>query len=185
MTAPKPEGQAQELLLQEFKEAWAHYRHIENTRAAYLGYVVTAVFGVLALVGNAVKSEPPLPHWIVFSALLLLDVLCTYVYGSIRKLRSVLREYEGTISRVRQLVYKDTYAELNRVLSVRESADPAMTLPFFSVQSAAEGLLVLFQTALGVILLVGPFVFSDYRVPSVATLLVLAAAFVICQLRLA
>lgn len=143
--------QAQELLLQEFKEAWVHYRHVETTRSAYLGFFFTVTFGVLSFVTSILAKDSAKEN-VLFAVLILgwvLNLTTTCIYGAIHKCGVVLAHYETIMNRVRKIVYGGAYSEMHALLYVRESPNPVMRLPFFSVQKTAERILVIAQVILG------------------------------------
>ena len=126
---------AEDLLVEEFKEAWSHYRHVESTRVQYLGFFFTVVFGISGFVIAVLKDLQPsstscLPSRLVlglFTLGWLLFMLTILLFASVRKLGLVLRHYEGVIKQVRNMLYPSDW-HIDTVLNIRESQHPVMKM---------------------------------------------------------
>lgn len=62
------------LLIEEYREAWAHYRHLETKRSTYLGFFFTFAVGVLGFIFTMLQRDPD-NHWVWFASGILLWIL--------------------------------------------------------------------------------------------------------------
>lgn len=111
-----------DLLLQEFQEAWNHYRHLENERSWSLAFMFTITIGAIGWIGK-ILSEPELKESKTahFSTMLIMGAVCALgitIYARVSRTRFVLRHYVKAWRFVRMKFYGKTYEELNRKLDV-------------------------------------------------------------------
>ncbi len=112
----------EELLLQEFQQAWNHYRHLENERAWSLGFMFTITIASIGWIGK-ILSDPALKDSKTahFSTMLIMVALCALgitIYARVTKARFVLRHYVNAWRFVRKKLYGKSYQELNLSLDV-------------------------------------------------------------------
>jgi len=92
------------LTLREWDEAWAHSRHLETSRAQYLGFFFTAVLAVTAfttqkLSGSALFSSAALVTLVLL--VLGLHLLAAFVYLAVLRINAVLHYYQRVIFAIR------------------------------------------------------------------------------------
>lgn len=139
------ENHSKELLLAEFHEAWEHYRHLENGRAKYLGFFFTILFAIVGFIVSIINKEggiKEIEHTIWFGLILLvwvLNVLTTFIYTTVKKVKAVLLHYEGVWTIIRKLIYSEPeFNWFGRNLHVRESKIKLRRYKPFSFQNTAE-----------------------------------------------
>lgn len=139
-------NKSDQLLDQEFKEAWSHYRHVESDRSRYLSFfftIVLATIGFLITITKDIGSGSTLSPWFIpgiFFLFWLLNVLAWFIYAGIKKSGHVLAHYDQVMWRIRDMVY-DEPQKMRQLLSIRR-AHPVMMMRTFSTQGLAEGLLL-------------------------------------------
>jgi cation transporter-like permease len=108
-----------DLLLKEFDQAWAHYRHLENERSWLIGFMFTIVLGAI---GWAVKifnkTESVNAN---FSSMIIAAIVCVLgiaIYAAVSKVRFALRHYIKVWHFLRKEFYGKKYEELNRNLDI-------------------------------------------------------------------
>lgn len=147
-------GDSKELLLEEFKEAWSHYRHLELSRSRYLGFFFTITIASLGLIVTFFKDfqtqEGPWLYFGILSLLWVVNVLSLFIFCSIKKIGFVLRHYESVMEKVRGLTYENSNA-ISQHLWVRNKSHPVMTMRFFSAQGTSEAIPAGFITILTIV----------------------------------
>ena len=139
----------------EFREAWTHYRHIENDRTKYLGYffgVLTASMGFLLILLRGNLPWEDNTRWLIpgiFSFVWIITVLNLYILLFIKKTEFILQHYHKVWKGIRKLVYDDP-DEMHKILDFQDFYPPVM-IPLFSNQYISEKVLVLFMILLNVI----------------------------------
>lgn len=130
-------------LLEEFREAWTHFRHLETQRMDYLKFFVSllaataAVVAAIAARTDPVRTTTPVLLSILGATYLLASV-STLIYLAIRKLRYSLDHYRNVIQRVRIMALPDGDS-INRRIWIGNRAKPIPRL--FGIQDGAEYLL--------------------------------------------
>lgn len=124
-------AKSETLLLAEFDQAWAHYRHAETTRTAHLGFLFTVTLGSAAAAAAALPTGK-LGSSTNFALTLFLAIYLVFVsfeYAVLRKLDFVMSHYEGVWNRIRHHFYRHVDPEIEPFasLDVRRSKDPMMT----------------------------------------------------------
>lgn len=142
-------SRAETLLLDEFEQAWNHYRHLETMRGQYLGFFFTVALGSItlsipALSGGALGNILQILALSGFVQVFFL--LAAFIYISVRKLGIVLTHYERVITVIRNHFYADDVAvtAVAAALHVRDLDHPIMHSRLFRVQGMAENILRLF-----------------------------------------
>jgi hypothetical protein len=139
-------SKAETLLLDEFEQAWIHYRHLETMRGQYLGFFFTISLGSITLSIPAIGAGAldDAPQLVALSGFVQVFFLLTaLIYISVRKLGIVLAHYERVIGLVRSHFYAED-STLVASLHVREMDHPVMRSRLFRVQGMAEAILRLF-----------------------------------------
>jgi hypothetical protein len=152
--------------MEDFKEAWAHYRHLENSRTEYLKFFFTAVLGSLGLIAAISKDRPFDSHWWFLGLSLLnatLFVLTAFMYLTVRKFGAVLHHYTVLGREFRAMFYSVASPSERRILDgmlFDGVTDPIFRLRFFDGQPTSEALLfgfcIVFAIAGGLIFYVLP-----------------------------
>ncbi|MCD4726277.1 MAG: DUF4231 domain-containing protein [Pirellulales bacterium] len=104
------EGLANDLLLEEFRQAWSHYRHLESARTQYLGFFFASLFAYVGIAISATKNvQPENTAWVALLLLtlnwLLFILTLSLFVGGIRKMGNLLFHYENTWKTIRATVY--------------------------------------------------------------------------------
>ena len=144
-----------ELLLTDFKEAWQHYRHMENMRLHLLGFLVTLYLTIIA--GLSVFSEDivrsKLHICAIIFSLIVFIIIGTFVYTCIRKWGPVMFHYEKVITFIRKEIYDSDFERLNNYINLRKDNDVKKKSPKGTIQKNSERV-VLFLLILPVIALI-------------------------------
>jgi uncharacterized membrane protein len=108
-----------DLLLKEFDQAWAQYRHLESERSWSIGFMFTIILGAI---GWAVKifnkTESVNAN---FGSMIIATIVCVLgiaIYATVRKTRFALRHYIKVWHFLRKEFYGRKYQELNRNLDI-------------------------------------------------------------------
>ncbi len=129
----KSELDLRDLLLQEFQEAWNHYRHLENERSWSLGFLITITIASIGFMAN-ILGEPKCKESanIHFASMLVMVAVCALgiaTYARVNKTRFALRHYIKVWCFVRMQFYGKKYEELNRELNVWDNRSIQAYLP--------------------------------------------------------
>ncbi len=130
---------SEQLLLREFDETWAHYRHLESTRSQYLGFFFTVTLAAIGAGIPAARSDATAHGGTLLLILVFLVVygeLARFLYVSIVKMGAVLALYDLRRDQVRTELHLDPSK-----LSVRTLPSAALGSQLFSVQRSAETVL--------------------------------------------
>jgi hypothetical protein len=131
------------ILLQEFNQAWDHYRHLENVRTKYMNFFFTAVFAVFGLYTALFKVDQfNLDDFDLIIVLVLINtfsIFTLFVFINITRIGNVLDGYSNIIKRLRVLLYGKKKL-IPEKISVREHLADKKT-KFQSVQYSAETIL--------------------------------------------
>jgi heme/copper-type cytochrome/quinol oxidase subunit 4 len=136
----KPEIELENaLLIEEYKESWAHYRHMEIMRQQFLGYYFAIFVGVLSFLIAIYKESSWTDSKIViigiFTLGLVLYMISISLYINLRKIGIVLSHYEYVIRLFRIQFYK-TNSELIEKLDIRKNKPSIINV--FSIQTISE-----------------------------------------------
>ena len=98
-------------LIYEGKEAWAHYRHIEQERNQFLGFFFTLIIGVVGLYSSHCGSNRTIG---VDSLILAIDITCGalaimsfFIYVSLKKFGAALVLYEQEVAKIRKILFAE------------------------------------------------------------------------------
>ena len=133
-----------ELLIEEYRQAWSHYRHLEGVRERYLNFFFTLLLAVLGLGVTLIGLQSGtfvINHWNITGVLLIiwiLSLLATYLFAATRKLGVVLEFYERMKDNIRPIFYKDHFASIYPLVSIRAYDHPLMKIKFFRAQNTTE-----------------------------------------------
>ncbi len=113
-----------QLLLEEFRQAWEHYRHLENARAWYLGFFYTTAAGgitlIMYLLFRDVCVEPSLN--VVLGTYLIscaIGVLALIVLTTVTATGVALSHYANVFEVIRKTIYSKTlFDEVNPKIDV-------------------------------------------------------------------
>ena len=122
--------------IEEFKESYAHYRHLEQERTHHLAFFFTLVGGLLGLLGVLLKDGAPITDWFLFVACLtviFLQVLALVIFAAIRRIGDARETHRAQMSYLRGKLSPDkTVAQLwtdfmnRRYVSVHYAAEIAV-----------------------------------------------------------
>jgi hypothetical protein len=90
-------------LLDQYNQAWSHYRHTESMRTQYLGFFFTVLLGSAAFALPILRSSDDSPEAAATGTLLFLVALQAMSYFacvSVIRMGSVLRHYHRAIDRL-------------------------------------------------------------------------------------
>jgi NADH:ubiquinone oxidoreductase subunit 3 (subunit A) len=124
--------------IEEFKESYAHYRHLEQERSRHLAFFFTLVAGLLGILGILLKDGKPVTDWFLFVGCLnviFLQVLTIVIFAAIRRIGDAREAHREQMSYLRGKMSSDKYiaqlwrAFLNkRYLSVHRAAEITLLL---------------------------------------------------------
>ena len=146
MCTLKKKPEPGELLIHEYTEAWAHYRHVENDRTTYLKFFFTmllASLGFLLSISKDIRTfgeaQPPFVGG-VFLLLWFLNILTLFIFANIKQSGWVLDHYEKVWRLIRDMLLDTSLADQ---LDVRKQCHPSKRMGrwLFSAQKSAEHLL--------------------------------------------
>src|SRR5262245_6145762 len=96
-----------DLLMEEFKQAWEHYRHLEKARTQYINFFLTAALASAGFITSLFKNlKPESVEKALIGALIVIwvfNLLLLFVYVNVKKIGFVLKYYEEVMSRIRKL----------------------------------------------------------------------------------
>jgi ABC-type polysaccharide/polyol phosphate export permease len=98
----------EDLLLEEYQNAYEHIRYVEAKRDRYVPGIIAASGVVLALLANifAGNDQTSIIVFIIIILLCLsLGTLSCFLYRAYDSLSDVIRHYEGVIKFVRSIIY--------------------------------------------------------------------------------
>ncbi|HCH6232406.1 TPA: hypothetical protein NK348_001150 [Vibrio parahaemolyticus] len=110
-------------LAEEYKQAWEHYRHLEDTRLKFQTLAATFFLSGLAFNGLMFRLENKVGYEVyimAFLANLLLIMMAVYFKQSVQGIHPVLAHYEEMIKKVRLLMYSNG-EEIHNYLDVRDN----------------------------------------------------------------
>ncbi len=152
MKASNDQNSETSLLIEEFKQAWEHYRHLENTRSKYITTALTFFLSAMAFNGLMFRLESKLgPD--LFIVLLLANAMVLffsyYLRQSVLAIRPVLEHYGNVMTGVRHHIYNDG-EKMDAEFSARQNEEVKARANRSRVQPVAESLLatMIFFTAI-------------------------------------
>jgi len=102
------------MLLEEFKQAWEHYRHVENIRLSITGFII-AIFiaGIAGIYSLIYKNPEPAKDAYFFTLVVsfFMGLLTLTVYLRIIRANMVLHHYSKVWDFIRKEFYKNDYDE--------------------------------------------------------------------------
>lgn len=120
------------LLLEEFKQAWEHYRHVENSRLSVVGFLFTVVLASGACISLLFNGSHPSSeaYFLTLVVAFLVGVLAVVIYARLAKQSLVLRHYAQVWKFLRQVAYGQEYSKLSSHISIYEN--PAVQRFYFT-----------------------------------------------------
>lgn len=143
MELPTINSEEQSFLAEEFKQAWEHYRHLENARTKLIAFAVTFFLsaltfdGLMFRIGGHVGADV-YPMILVANLVVLTFVL--YIRQSVAAIKPILRHYEDVIWKIRAVAFKDG-GSVHAYLGVRSNPTVKERGPLLSVQALTEVML--------------------------------------------
>ncbi len=109
----------QHLLTEEFRQAWDHYRHLEELRVKYVTIAVSTFLAAMALNGLLIRIDflgasghsSFETNFIAFVSNIIVILVSIKMRNSLDAIRPVLSRYQAIINRIRSLVYADQKME--------------------------------------------------------------------------
>ena len=141
MMKTKPD---RDVLLEEFRNSFQHYRHLENTRSKYMNFFFSILFSILGVytaifnLSDSQISEKKIIISLIVGFLLILFTL--YILINITRIGQVLYAYEQILYNLRLLLYEGNIPEK---LIVRNFLKKDRKGYFVRIQNSAEVLLKL------------------------------------------
>lgn len=122
VSSEKSKLDSRDLLLQEFQEAWNHYRHLENERSWSLGFLFTITMASVGWTAKILSESTPKESVNAhFSCMLVMIAVCALaitIYARVSKTYFALRHYVKAWHFIRMKFYGKAYEELNSELDV-------------------------------------------------------------------
>lgn len=134
------------LLIQEFIEAWGHFRHLERNRNLYISFFVTVVIATIGFIAKIFFDAKTTNISLIsitatWGIIWFVSVLTTLIFTSVKKTGYSLKHYKNVIQRIRDEVYQDSQY-MNKLLWVGERKKPISGRRLLSVQASTERLLI-------------------------------------------
>ena len=134
----------QSVLMEEYSQAWQHYRHLENARTKYMNFFFTALFAIIGLYSALLnlKVEIGKIQTVIGIVLILMFMMFTlYIYINVTRIGKVLKGYNGVKGRLRNLLFTKTGVPMG--ISVTHYLPKKKKKKIFSVQSSAQTMLLI------------------------------------------
>ena len=96
--------------LEEFKESYEHYRHLEKLRSGHITFFFTLVAGFFGFLGFLLKNGSPVSDWTMFVGgltIVFLQILDTIIYASIRRIGDARAQHAKTLQYLREKLSND------------------------------------------------------------------------------
>ncbi len=147
-----------EFLLEDYRQAWTHYRHVEDERLRYLTFYFTATLGSAAIAAPLIASSKlNLELQLITAAafLAVVQAVTFFVSATVRRFGSVLTHYSEAMARNRRRRAALARIPKHSELMIAEGLRTPMRRPswMYGAQKTAELTLVGFLLA-GVVLAV-------------------------------
>jgi hypothetical protein len=139
-TESKMDAAAKNQLINEFTNAWEHYRHNENMRLQYLQYFITVSLALFSGTGYLLLNKEG-EKYILFIEIIFFvySFVSMFIYQSIKKINYVGMACEQVFDQVREKLIGDDILQLVRHRFYLKNMDPKNdTLP--SVSQASENI---------------------------------------------
>jgi hypothetical protein len=142
-------SEALDFFKEEFKEAWSHYRHIEDQRSKYLGISFTIVLGTIGYIAAIAKyfspySDLPLIVIAIFPFTTCVFVFLTLLLMALVKCEHLLEFYYRSWNWIRSNVYGSQSQYLIKKLDIRSRSEYIYTSSFFNIQKMLKFLIFIF-----------------------------------------
>ncbi|MDY0279166.1 MAG: hypothetical protein RBR35_01235 [Salinivirgaceae bacterium] len=130
-------------LIELYRQAWEHYRHIENSRSQYMNFFFTALFafsGVILAFNNIEKIDfkgKEISYGVLL--LYLFNVFTLYIYINIVRIGWVLDGYTKVMNDIKAKLFNNNSDYVN--ISVRNYLPKESKYKIFSVHFSAMLLL--------------------------------------------
>lgn len=132
------------LLLREYDNAWVQSRHLETTRSQYVGFFLTFLAAVVALVGSRSADAYHDPRTAVELSLVVagMSAVTWFVSVSTRRWGVVITHYDDVILGVRQRVLTSGDRALVQIglrneIGIQQAAELTLLLTHLALLSAA------------------------------------------------
>ena len=114
----------EKLLLEEFKQAWEHYRHIENARLRLIGFLYTVALASAGAVMVLFKEDKPSrdAYSITLVIAFLVGSLALSIHLHFKSQKAILHHYVTAWRHIRKIIYDQDFTQLNNALDVFENS---------------------------------------------------------------
>ncbi len=144
--------------LEELRQVWNHYRHLDNMRVKFMNFFFTVLFAVIGLYSAIIKissDESEIFKSLVgFTLIWFLNILTVYILLNLQKIGSLLKGYTKVIGRFRELLYRG-----EKKIPSNTSVEEYLTSKPKSIQNLSENLLKFFFL-ITIILLISILIFN-------------------------
>lgn len=152
-----------DLLIEEYKQAWDHFRHMENARTNYINFYFTALFAIFGLYSALLTLDllkvGEIHIMMGISLLNIFSIFTLYIYINIVRIGWVLNGYSNVIRELRKLMHSDTFLQKN--ISVRDYLPSGQKKNFFSIQYSAQILLQSFMVIVNILILISIVIYME------------------------
>jgi len=101
-----------DLLLEEFRQAWTHYRHLETIRSWYVGVFLTFTGVAVSFLAKSLDPPTPRNHFIT---IIIITFICHFglaVIGSLSNIKVGMYRYIKAYNNIRNIIYNDKYEKI-------------------------------------------------------------------------
>ncbi len=131
------------IYLEEFHQAWEHYRHLENARTKYMNFFFTALFAIIGLYSAIIKIDQfkleEIDLLIGFFLIIVFSVFTLYVLINVTRIGWIITGYSGVMNQLRINMYGEK--SIPEKISVRDYLPFESSHKIYSIQYSAETLL--------------------------------------------
>jgi len=160
------ENNQDELYVEEYRQAWDHFRHMENARTNYINFYFTALFAIFGLYTAIITLDllkvGDIQIMIGINLLNIFSVFTLYIYINIVRIGWVLNGYSCVIRELRKLLYKSELMPKN--ISIRDYLPTEVKQKAFSIQYSAQILLKTFMLIINILIAISILIYYKHFV---------------------
>lgn len=151
------------LLLEEFRQAWAHYRHLETSRTWAIGLLYSVVLAGVAGIWKLQNQASATDYFASFVLAFFVGLLALNVYVRTMRLQVVLNHYASVLREIRRKIYGSEFNNINKLLDAYEN--PAVKRFFSSVSQMSKWSILIVIFSVMVYLVFGAFACITAKIP--------------------